>query len=145
MAPTAVRVPLCVHGRHARTRRTSSNGNSLNDRWYPLERVFHEAMHQWDDTVEQALQAQATRQGVTLAPDLPHALRLFTVGDVVQQLHPEHEPMMDAANVWRGPLSGGRAPVERLRSALHDTWKPYIDGRGTRDEAFAVMVAAAAR
>src|SRR5437773_1229571 len=43
----------------------SSNNNPFNDRWYPLESVFHEAMHQWDDRVSQALQAQATRQGVT--------------------------------------------------------------------------------
>jgi len=42
----------------------SSNANSLNDRWYPLESVFHEAMHQWDDSVQPALQAEAARQGV---------------------------------------------------------------------------------
>jgi len=121
----------------------SSNGNSMNDRWYPLESVFHEAMHQWDDRVDEALQEQATRQRVTVAQDLSHALLFFTVGYVVQRLHPEHQPMMDAASIWRGMLSGGRAPVERLRSAIQQTWKPYIDGRGTRDEAFAAMVAAA--
>ena len=121
----------------------SSNANSMNDGWYPLESVFHEAMHQWDDRVGEALQAQATRQGLTVAPDLSHALIFFTVGYVVQRLHPEYRPMMDAANIWRGTLSGGRAPVERLRSAIQQTWKPYIDGRGTRDEAFAGMVAAA--
>jgi hypothetical protein len=121
----------------------SSNDNSLNDRWYPLEGVFHEAMHQWDDRIEQALQAQATRQGVTVAQDLSHVLIFFTVGFVVQRLHPDHKPMLDAANLWRGTLSGARAPVERLRSAIEETWKPYIEGRGTRDDAFAAMVAAA--
>jgi hypothetical protein len=121
----------------------SSNGNSMNDRWYPLESVFHEAMHQWDDSVGEALRAQATRQGVTVAQDLSHALVFFTVGYLVQRLHSEHRPMMDAANIWRGTLSGGRAPVERLRSAIQQTWQPYVDGRGTRDEAFAAMVAAA--
>jgi hypothetical protein len=40
-------------------------------------------------------------------------------------------------------LSGAGAPVERLRSAIQQTWKSYIDGRGTRDEAFAALVAAA--
>src|SRR5262249_37660942 len=52
----------------------SSNDNVLNDRWYPLESVFHEAMHQWDDRVAEALQVQAARQGVSLAQDLSHAL-----------------------------------------------------------------------
>jgi len=61
----------------------------------------------------------------------------------VQRRHPEHEPFIDAANLWQGTLSGARAPVGRLRSAIHETWKPYIDGRGTRDDAFAAMVAAA--
>ena len=122
----------------------SSNNNSFNDRWYPLESVFHEAMHQWDDRVSQALQAQATRQGVTVAQDMSHALVFFTVGYVVQRLHPDHEPFIDAANLWRGTLSGARVPVGRLRPAIQATWKAYIDGRGTRDEAFAAMVAAAA-
>jgi hypothetical protein len=121
----------------------SSNDNSLNDRWYPLESVFHEAMHQWDDRIQQALQAQATRQGLTVAQDLSHVLIFFAVGYEMKRLHPDHKPMLDAANLWRGTLSGARAPVERLRSAIEETWKPYIDGRGTRDDAFAAMVAAA--
>ena len=100
-------------------------------------------MHQWDDRVQQALQAQAARQSLTVAPDLSHALIFFTVGHVVKRRHPDHEPMIDAANLWRGTLSGARAPVERLRSAIQESWKPYIDGRGTRDDAFAAMVAAA--
>lgn len=122
----------------------SSNANILNDRWYPLESVFHEALHQWDDRVSDALQAQAVRQGVTVAPDLSHALIFYTVGYIVQRLHPEHAPLIDAANLWSGNLSGARASVGRLRSALQETWKAYIDGRGERDDAFAAMVATAA-
>jgi len=122
----------------------SSNSNSTNDRWYPLEGVFHEAMHQWDDDVSRALQAQATRRGVTVAQDLSHVLIFFTVGDVVRRLHPEHQPMIDALNLWQARLSGARVPAGRLRAAIQGTWKPYIDGLGTRDDAFAAMVAAAA-
>lgn len=121
----------------------SSNANPVNDRWFPLESVFHEAMHQWDDRVQDALRAQAAPQNLTVAQDLSHALLFYTVGYVVRQRHPEHEPLMDAANIWRGMLSGARAPVVRLRPALLETWTPYIEGRGTRDEAFAAMVAAA--
>lgn len=95
----------------------SSNDNSLNDRWYPLESVFHEAMHQWDDRVSQALEAQAACQSVTVAADLSHALIFFTVGYVVQRLHPDHEPFLDAANLWRGMLSGARAPLPGCRQS----------------------------
>ena len=122
----------------------SSNANALNDRWYPFESVFHESMHQWDDRFGRALQAQAAQQGVAVAQDLSHAILFFTVGYVIHQRHPEHEPLMDAANIWRGTLSGGREPVARLRPAMQDAWKAYIEGKGTRDEALAVMVAAAA-
>ena len=48
--------------------------------------------HQWDDRIQQALQAQATRQGLTVAQDLSHVLIFFTVGYVVQRLHPDHTP-----------------------------------------------------
>jgi len=122
----------------------SSNENSLNGRWYPLEIVFHEAMHQWDDDVQPALQVLAARQHVSLAPDLSHALIFFAVGHVVQRIHPDHKPLIDAADLWRARLSGARVPVGRLRPALETIWQPYVDGRGTRDEAFAAMVAAAA-
>src|SRR5262249_33883402 len=111
--------------------------------WLPLESVFHEAMHQWDDKVDAALEAQAARQGVALAKDVSHALVFYTVGYVIRQRHPEHEPLMDAANIWRGTLSGGCAPVARLRSVLEGTWKAYIEGKGTRDDAFAAVIAAA--
>jgi hypothetical protein len=122
----------------------SSNANAVNEGWYPLESVVHEAMHQWDGKVDEALRAQADRQGLGVARDLSHALVFFTVGDIIRQRHPEHVPLMDAANVWRGTLSGATVPVGRLRPALQETWKAYIDGHGSRDVAFAAMVKAAA-
>ena len=46
----------------------SSNPNEQNDRLYPLEMVFHEGMHEWDDKVAALLRAQATTRSVTI-PD----------------------------------------------------------------------------
>ena len=123
----------------------SSNANAQNEGWYPLESVFHEAMHQWDDRVDQALRVQAAGQGVAVAQDLSHVLLFYTVGYVIDQRHPGYEPLIDAANIWRGTLSGATTPVARLRPQLEGAWKAYIEGKGTRDEAFAAMVAAAAR
>jgi hypothetical protein len=123
----------------------SSNANAQNEGWFPLESVFHEAMHQWDDKVDQALRVQAAGQGVAVAQDLSHVLLFYKVGYVLHQRHPGHEPLIDAANIWRGTLSGATMPVARLRPQLEGAWKAYLEGTGTRDEAFAAMVAAAAR
>jgi len=122
----------------------SSNPYPENQKWYPMESVFHESMHQWDDRVVVLLRTQAEARGVIVPPDLSHALVFYTVGEAVRRLHPEHVPMLDALDVWPKNLSGARVPVKRLQPALQSIWKPYLDGRGTRDEAFGAMVAAAA-
>ena len=43
----------------------SSNNNSFNDRWYPLERVFHEAMHQWDASSPSATRTSIASSSTT--------------------------------------------------------------------------------
>jgi len=122
----------------------SSNSNVQNDRWYPLETAFHESMHQWDDRVAPLLRAAATAHGVAVPPDLSHALVFFTVGDAVKRVHPDHIAVVDAFDIWRNPLSGSRVPSRRLQPPIQQIWKPYLDGRGSRDEAIDELVAAAA-
>ena len=122
----------------------SSNRYPQNEKWYPLETAFHESMHQWDDRVAVLLRSQAEARGVIVPSDLSHALIFFTVGEAVRRLHPEHVPVVDALEVWEKNLSGARVPAKRLLPALQSIWKPYLDGRGTRDEAIGGMVAAAA-
>jgi len=122
----------------------SSNPNVQNAGWSPLESVFHEAMHQWDDRWADVLKAPATARGVAVPRDLSHALIFYTTGEAVRRLHPEHVPMVDALDLWKGTLSGGTLPVKRLQPAIQQIWKPYLDGRGNRDETVAALVAAAA-
>ena len=122
----------------------SSNPNTGNVGFTPLESVFHEAMHQWDNDWAAVLRTQATARGVTVPQDLSHALIFYTVGDAVRRLHPEHVPMVDALDVWPKTLSGSRLPAKRLQPIIQEIWKPYLDGRGNRDETVAALVAAAA-
>jgi hypothetical protein len=122
----------------------SSNPNPANERWYPLESVFHEGLHQWDNDVAALLGTQAAARGVDVPQDLSHALIFFTSGEAVRRVHPEHVPMVDALNIWRLPLSGARLPAQRLRGALLEIWQPYLQGRGTRDEALGQLLIAAA-
>jgi len=103
-----------------------------------FEIVFHEAMHQWDDGMMQLLRDEVRRINKRLPPNLSHAMIFFTAGDVVSRVVPGHVPYAEAAGVWQRGFETFRAP-------LQETWKPYLDGKGTRDEAIAALVARVAR
>jgi hypothetical protein len=98
-----------------------------------LETVFHEGMHQWDDLVLEALREQAQRIGKPVPANLSHALIFFTAGEAVHRVVPEHLRYADKFGVWRRGWT-------RERDALEEIWKPYLDGHGTRDEAFAELI-----
>jgi hypothetical protein len=102
-----------------------------------LEIVFHEGMHQWDGQILTALRDQARKIDKAVPVNLSHAMIFFTAGEAVRRVAPEHVPYADTFGVWQR----GMMP---LRAALLETWKPYLDGRGTRDEALASLVSAAA-
>jgi hypothetical protein len=111
--------------------------NGLNG----LEMIFHEAMHQWDGPMFTALNAQAKPLNVAVPLDLPHAMIFFTAGEAVRRVEPTHVPTADTLGIWPLRLSGARQPANRLKQPLEDTWRPYLDGRGTRDEALAALLA----
>jgi hypothetical protein len=98
-----------------------------------LESVFHEGMHQWDDLVDAALKQQAPQAGQRVLDNLSHALIFFTAGDAVRRVIPDHVPYADKSGVWQRGMT-------REREVLNEIWKPYLDGRGTRDEAFAALI-----
>ena len=103
-----------------------------------LETVFHEGMHQWDGGMQPLLRVEAQRIGKRLPPNLSHAMIFFTAGDSVQRVIPGHVPYADAFSVWDRGYAVFKAP-------LQETWKPYLDGKGTRDEAIAALVARVAQ
>lgn len=109
-----------------------------------LEGAFHEALHQWDPQTFGALGEEAKKLNVMVPQDLPHAMIFFTAGEAVRSVAPEHVPTIDRLGIWKLNLSGASLPASRLRQPLLDAWKPYLDGRGTRDAALAGLVAQAA-
>lgn len=98
-----------------------------------LETVFHEGMHQWDDQMIETLRAEARRIDKRLPPNLSHAMIFFTAGEAVRRTVPGHVPLADTAGVWARGMQTFKAPLE-------ETWKLYLDGRGTRDEAIAALL-----
>ena len=103
-----------------------------------LETVFHEGMHVWDPVVDDQLAAEARRIGKRLPPGVSHAMIFFTAGEAVRRVAPDYTPVADAFGVWRRGL-------ESLKAALEEAWKPYLDGRGTREEAITAVVARVGR
>ncbi len=99
-----------------------------------LETVFHEAMHQWDGPVQTLLSDHARREGKRAPPGLSHALIWVTAGEAVRRVAPGYVPNADRFGIWQRGMQALKAPVE-------ETWKLYLDGRGTRDEAFAALIA----
>jgi len=105
-----------------------------------LETVFHEGMHQWDNQVYAALGAQARAINVQVPPDIPHALIWLTASEAVRRVEPSHVPLVDALGIWNLRSSGAPGPMIRLKAPLEEAWKPYLAGRGTRDEALRLLL-----
>jgi hypothetical protein len=100
---------------------------------YGLETVFHEGMHQWDSEVFGLLRTHARAIDKLIPNFLSHAIIFYTAGEAVRRVVPSHVPYADAFGVW----ARGAQP---LKAALQEAWQPYLDGQGTRDEAFAAVV-----
>jgi len=98
-----------------------------------LETIFHEGMHQWDEPVQQALREQVRQQKKRIGPNLSHALIFYTAGEAVRRVIPGHVPYAEKFGLWKR----GIGP---FKEAIEKAWKPYLDGHGTRDEAFAALI-----
>ena len=112
----------------------STNAGAGTSGWGGLESVFHESMHQWDDAFDKVLASQAASVGGKVPFNLSHALIFYTSGEAVRRVAPAgYVPYAEAAGVWQRGLQALKAPIEEI-------WLPYLNGRGTRDEALAALV-----
>jgi len=100
---------------------------------YGLETIFHEGMHQWDSQMFDAIRAQARLNNKVVPRGLSHALIFFTAGEAIRHVAPEHVPYAEKFGVWQRGMIQFKQPLEQ-------TWKPYLGGKGTRDEALAELV-----
>lgn len=113
----------------------SATRDPSEQRTIPLEIVFHEAMHQWDDAVLAALQTHGLKLAEPGPQNLAHAMIWMTAGEAVRRVADEHVPYAEAIGIWKG------RDVGPFRAALEETWRPYLNGRGTRDDGLKALVA----
>jgi hypothetical protein len=109
-----------------------------------IESIFHESLHQWDNETFDALRTPAKAANVMIPQDLPHAMIFFTAGEAVKRVVPDYTPYADRAGIWELAISGATRPAGRLRQPLIDAWKPWLDGRVTREDALKDLVVQAA-
>lgn len=103
-----------------------------------LEAAFHEAMHQWDDSMLARIQDHARRQNRPPPRDLSHALIFYTTGDAMKRLIANYSTYADLAGIWNRALG-------RFLPALRQEWQPYLDRKVALDVALERLVAAAPR
>lgn len=98
-----------------------------------LETSFHEAMHQWDDSLLTIIGTHANRLGVSAPVDLAHQLIFYTAGEAARHALPGHVPYAERYGLW-ARLGPGIQPV------LAELWKPYLAGGGERDAVIGEIV-----
>jgi len=96
-----------------------------------LETIFHEASHQWP--IEEALQAEAKKQGKQVPRLLPHAMIFYTAGEAGRSVVPGYVPTAQRLRLW-DPRGLGA-----FREQLTGPWQAHLEGKTTRDEAIAAM------
>jgi hypothetical protein len=102
-----------------------------------LEMLFHEAMHRWDDAMQERLKAAASRRGQgSVADGLLHALVFYTAGEAVRRTVPPHIPYSEANGMWKS------GPMAAFKPVLDAHWRPHLRGDTDLDEAIDRLVAA---
>ena len=105
---------------------------------YGLETVFHEGMHQWDTPVFEVLRQQAIKLNKYFPRGFSHSIIFFTAGEAVRSVAaragvPDYVPYAEKFGVWQRGMDQFKQPLEKV-------WKPYLNGKGTRDETLAELV-----
>jgi hypothetical protein len=92
--------------------------------------MFHESMHQWDQAMltrlaalSKAHQTPRPRDGIT------HALIWYTAAEAVKSVIPNHVGYAEGGGMWK------QRSLAAFKPGLDQYWKPYLDGKGTLDEA----------
>jgi len=103
-----------------------------------LEMLFHERSHAWGRVLARAIFAAATEQGVSVPPQLPHAVLFYTAGELTARELKSHG--IDYTHYAHPKIYSnmcGASCEERM--ALH--WTPHLEGRRSIMETLSALVA----
>ena len=102
-----------------------------------FEIVFHEAMHQWDRSIDSRMAKLAAQHGTPPAQNLlSHAMIFYTAGEAIRRVSPAHVPYAETNGLWRQKGLGN------FKASLDAAWRPYLEGKGTLDVALIALLKA---
>jgi hypothetical protein len=107
--------------------------NPGNKGIHGFEITFHEAMHQWDEEIDARLMRLAKEHKLKFNDLLSHAMIFYTTGEAVRSVVPGHVPYAELAGIWKGRMGA-------FKPALDAHWKPYLDGKGTLEDALLAIL-----
>ena len=84
--------------------------------------------------VDAALSAAAKRANKRVPGGLSHAMVFYTAGEAVRRVIPGHVPYAEKYGIWNRGLASFKTPLDEI-------WKPYLDRKGTRDDALTALLA----
>jgi hypothetical protein len=110
-----------------------------------LNTIYHEISHTMDERIMPLVDKEASRQGVSIPPDLWHALTLYTTGMIARrELRPPEDRRPygpDADRVTMFERNGWR----EILAVLEKYWQPHLDGMVSLEKALSDVVRNAAR
>jgi hypothetical protein len=116
-----------------------SSVNSSYRGYAAVEMLFHERSHAWGSVIARPIFAAAKEQGVSVPPQLPHAVLFFTAGELTARelkAHGIDYTHYAHPNIYTNMC--GAACEERMAVQ----WTPHLDGKRSIVEALSNLVAA---
>lgn len=105
-----------------------------------FETLFHEVLHAMDQRLFTRFDAAARAARKHLGRDPTHAFIFYTAGAVTTRLIPGHVPYAEATGLWARTHD-----LDGMRPLLAEYWQPWLDGRGTQEDALRRIAAALPR
>jgi hypothetical protein len=108
-----------------------------NQEMYALETILHESAHagQLLQPVDSVMATDAAKRGIALQSELSHVLLFYTTGEILSGLIPAHIPYAERFGIW-----SRNSETKRLDEILTDSWKPYLAGSRSFDNALDDLV-----
>jgi hypothetical protein len=104
-----------------------------------LEMLFHERSHAWGSVLARTIFAAASEQGVTVPPQLPHAVLFYTAGELTRRELTAHG--IDYIHyAQRGIYTNMCGAGCQDKMAVH--WIPHLEGKQSIAESLSKLVAA---
>jgi len=103
-----------------------------------LEMLFHERSHAWGSVLARPIFAAAKEQGVSVPPQLPHAVLFYTAGELTARELKAHG--IDYGHFAKGGIYTNMCGADCQDKMTHH-WAPHLDGKRSIVESLSALVA----